>query len=168
MKDFNKIEQSNDSSASQWEMTPAEIAEIEGVGGGREVAKSRNIYEYGISEAIIGNPRVQEIVGSFRDREGNIDADIVVDDEGNFSISKEISGQILDSSRNYGDVKILTKKRREYNFRKTDNGLIREYVEKRFSEDTFEKEKTVHAIKEVDTISEDGMVEKKKLPSLMV
>ncbi|MDO4902044.1 MAG: hypothetical protein Q4A21_00615 [bacterium] len=39
MKDFNKMEQSNDSSASQWEMTPAEIAEMKEEQSRRELAE---------------------------------------------------------------------------------------------------------------------------------
>lgn len=45
MKDFNKIEQSNDSSASQWEMTPAEIAEMKEEQGRRELWEHINAFE---------------------------------------------------------------------------------------------------------------------------
>lgn len=44
MKDFNKIEQFNDSSTSQWEMTPAEIVEMKEEQSRRELAETKLNY----------------------------------------------------------------------------------------------------------------------------
>lgn len=121
MKDFNKIEQSNDSSASQWEVTPAEMVEIEEAQNNRESEK-RNI-DKTVLELLEGkgvNPNLLSVlngsdimdkINSLRNKDGDFDSQFSLDKNSFIVRGREYSeGKMINSMKadNFKSIKIMS------------------------------------------------------------